>query len=155
MKTTELTGTALDWAVAAAEGATNLRYDTVSTYWMTLNGKDIALKRGWSQTYSPSTAWSTAGPIIEREGISIIQLEDKMILDEKGRWQGGYAPQWAAVVGDKHGQVTISSSYGEVIGEGYEVDSDAVIGSTPLEAAMRAYVARRLGNEIEVPGAFK
>ena len=144
MKTTELSGIALDWAVAKCEVA-----EPVGSF------LDGVVPHPDYNNFHPSTDWSRSGPIIEREGISVIQLEDKHVLDEKGYWQGVYAPRWAAVVGDKHRQDTVFSSYGEVSGECYEVDSEAVIGSTPLEAAMRAYVAKRLGNEVEVPGGLK
>ena len=47
MKTSELTGAALDWAVAKCEGATNLRHDTVATWWVDLNGivNNIAIEK--------------------------------------------------------------------------------------------------------------
>lgn len=73
MKTSELTGAALDWAVAKCEGATNLRFDTVDCWWFTLDGKDRVLSRGWSaaQNFAPSTDWAQGGPIIEREKIDL------------------------------------------------------------------------------------
>lgn len=141
MKTTELSGAALDWAVAKCEWAPQ-------TF-------EIATTAEIIKGCHYSTNWAATGPIIEREGISIIRLEDDSIADEKGYEQGVYAPRWAAVVGDKHDRSLIFSSYGGVSGEGYEVDSEAVIGSTPLEAAMRAYVVKRFGSEIEVPGELK
>jgi hypothetical protein len=54
IKTSELIGFALDWAVAKCEG---LLHDdgTVSDYWQ------------------PSELWEQGGPIIERDGINIIQ----------------------------------------------------------------------------------
>jgi hypothetical protein len=55
IKTTELTGTALDWAVAHALGK--------ATAWMTDH------KHGYVN--SASTDWSQGGPIIEREKLSI------------------------------------------------------------------------------------
>lgn len=69
MKTSELTDIALDWAVAKCMGATNLRYDTVATWWVDLNGEPRALSAGWSprQSWHPSTNWAQGGPIIERE----------------------------------------------------------------------------------------
>ena len=33
VKTSELSGVALDYAVAKCEGATNLHYDTIATWW--------------------------------------------------------------------------------------------------------------------------
>ena len=70
MKTNELTGAALDWAVAKCEGGTDFWYDTIATYWIKLDGKDRALSKGWSQSFTPSSDWAQGGPIIEREGIN-------------------------------------------------------------------------------------
>jgi hypothetical protein len=71
MKTSELIGTALDWAVAKCEGATDFWFDTVATHWVKLDGKDRALRYGWAQSYLPSTDWAQGGPIIERDKIDI------------------------------------------------------------------------------------
>jgi hypothetical protein len=64
-----------------------------------------------------STDWSQGGPIIEREGINIIQ---------SGSW-------FAEMDADHSGGVI----YAE--------------GDTPLIAAMRCYVASKLGDEVEIP----
>lgn len=141
MKTAELTGSALDWAVAKCE-------------WVPWTFETATTAEIISDCHY-STDWAAAGPIIERERISIIRMEDGSIPDKDGYWQCVYAPRWAAVVGYKHTMSTVFPSYMGVIGEGYEVDSEALIGSTPLEAAMRTYVAKRLGNDIEVPGELK
>ena len=63
--------------------------------------------------FKPSTDWSQAGPIIERE---IARLED---LGDEG---------W------------------EACGYGF-----TATGPTPLIAAMRCYVASKLGDEVDVP----
>lgn len=76
MKVSELTGKALDYAVALCEGGINFRFDTVATYWITINGKDWALSPSWAQSFTPSTDWSQGGPIIERESISIEKKHD-------------------------------------------------------------------------------
>ena len=55
MKTSELTGAALIWAVMQCEGTR----------------KDIDFA-WWTEEYSPSTDWSQGGPIIERERICLI-----------------------------------------------------------------------------------
>ena len=97
MKTLELTGPALDWAVAKCEG-------------IVYHGP------AWTKY---STDWSQGGPIIEREIVSI----DK---EEGGK-------RWAAFA--------------------WRTDRDLQksIGPTPLIAAMRCFVASRLGDEVDIP----
>jgi hypothetical protein len=68
--TKDLSGVALDWAVAAALGGTGLWYDTIATWWIKLDGVDRALSTGWAQSFMPSTDWSQGGPIIERAGMN-------------------------------------------------------------------------------------
>ena len=72
METSELTGAALDWAVAKCEGHTGLWIED------DLHGNHI------SRPYTPSTDWSQGGPIIEREKIQMGYIK-------------AYA-QWAAYV---------------------------------------------------------
>ena len=57
MKTDELIGSALDWAVAKCEGYTP--------------DKDIALTFSDSRAFRYSTNWSQGGPIIENEAIAL------------------------------------------------------------------------------------
>ena len=73
IKTAELIGRQLDYAVALSAGGTGFRYDTIASYWITIDGKHYVLSNGWSedQCYTPSTNWLRGGPIIERESISI------------------------------------------------------------------------------------
>ena len=54
MKTNELTGAALDWAVAKCEG--------------------VDLTHGLTDDERYSTNWAQGGPIIEREGMGIFKL---------------------------------------------------------------------------------
>ena len=102
MKTSELTGAALDWAVSKCEG------------------NEINIRKGslWIPKECYSTDWAQGGPIIEREAIQLTPDE--------------YAGTWAA--------------YMTNAGEPYEAT-----GPTPLIAAMRCYVASKLGDEIEIP----
>jgi hypothetical protein len=95
MKTSELTGAALDWAVAKCEG-----------YRL-----DLAPER----SYAPSTDWAQGGPIIEREKLAICI-----------GWK-----QWLAFSDD--------------------TENAGVQGPTPLIAAMRCYVASKLGDDINIP----
>ena len=110
MKTNELTGAALDWAVAKCEPD-----DTLALYFDEGTGEPLC-RDDWedNQEYKPSTDWSQGGPIIERERIGI-------------RDDGGDG--WAA---DDYIHATMH-------------------GDTPLIAAMRCYVASKLGDEIDVP----
>ena len=98
MKTNELSGAALDWAVAKCEV-----------------GADFIGEIDDPHFYS--TDWALGGPIIEREGMTIA-------LDAFG---------WEA----RH----------------YDGESEpwVFIGGTPLIAAMRCYVASKLGDNVELP----
>jgi hypothetical protein len=66
MKTNELTGIALDWAVAKCEPD-----GTLAIYFDEDTGEPLC-HDDWedNQEYKPSTNWSQGGPIIEREGIN-------------------------------------------------------------------------------------
>lgn len=92
IKTQDLTGPALDWAVEVAEE-------------MTVSQRE----------FQPSTNWSQGGPIIERENIGL------------QRWNEEH--EWRSDIGG---------------------DFDSY-GPTPLIAAMRCFVASRLGDEVEIP----
>ena len=58
MKVSELSGFALDWAVAKCEGNPN--------GWC-----EMVISRPISYVFRPSTDWAQGGPIIEREKITI------------------------------------------------------------------------------------
>lgn len=108
IQTSELTGTALDWAVAKAEG---LDIDLHSGMTLTI--------RGDGDWWNPSSDWAQAGPIIERERLEIIPKCD--------RWDA--LTSWDAMMNNQH------------------IPNE---GPTPLIAAMRCYVASKLGDEIDV-----
>ena len=98
MKTSELTGAALDWAAEWAETGVCQEPD------------DFVMR---TADESRSTNWAQGGPIIEREMIDLKCLPTK---------QGGFI--WRTACAD---------------------------GPTPLIAAMRCYVASKLGDEVEIP----
>ena len=102
MRTSELTGAELDWAVAKCDGIALNEGNTLR------NECDI---------YSPSTDWSQGGPIIEREWIDLHCVNDSL-WEAECPAPGGLAMQ---------------------------------NGPTPLIAAMRCYVASKLGDTVEVP----
>ena len=105
MKTSELSGAALDWAVAKCEG--NCEGD-FSWYY---DRRD---------TFNYSTDWAQGGPIIEREGLQLRKRNDFHF--PAPFWQAG---QWS--------DITLTP------------------GPTPLIAAMRCYVASKLGDDVDVP----
>lgn len=124
-KTSELTGTALDWAVGECEQFLWARYDHALHNDLPLPPRPSeCLRDGYFRLgFTPSTNWAIGGPIIEREKISVVW----------SHWQ------WCAGTGD--------------IGEIYRDDEGSHFtgtGPTPLIAAMRCYVTSKLGEEIEL-----
>ena len=115
MKTAELIGLPLDWAVVRCECDIPAQFVSIPAR---LNGsvrvfrKDIS---SYSEPISPSTDWAQGGPIIERDKITIEYTGDP--------------DTWCANI---------------------RADEE-VYGPTPLIAAMRAFVASKLGNEVEIP----
>lgn len=129
MKTAELTGPALDWAVAKCEGYECQFDDEVSGPWLVPQEGHLHDEKPLS-TYSPSTSWSRGGPIIERELLRISA-------------EGSTAsPVWvSSLVHVK--EVTYTT--------GTALRYCTQRGHTPLSAAMRCYVVSKLGDEIELP----
>jgi hypothetical protein len=79
MKTSELTGAALDWAVAACEGKNGVLHDDGITRCIVI----AAASGVYKGTYRPATNWLQGGPIIEQERIGVYPSET-------------YGEQWAA-----------------------------------------------------------
>jgi len=133
MKTSELTGAALDWAVAKCEPD-----DTVRTYFDEDTGEKLCHDDWDIPEFSPSTDWLQGGAIIERESIFLVR--------EKAGHMGRRL--WAATLGANK-----AVGIGE---ESIKLYRDAfVYGPTPLISAMRCYVASKLGDEIELPEELK
>lgn len=141
IKTSELTGAALDWAVAKCEGEV---YSPVETY------DGIGLRYPATRY---SSDWALGGPIIERESITVIRIDDDFGVDAKGFCNNVRIPVWGATTG-QHGP---QEQYeGERYPPQYEVSAhDVVNGSTLLIAAMRCYVASKLGDEVDLPNSIK
>lgn len=131
VKVSELTGAALDYAVAMCEGAEGARLhtfkilDPVPPAWV------IDWSQGWVALvdYSPSTDWSQGGPIIEGEGIHLSQ--------SFGGPDGSFAVPtgWLAYRYERGGVI----------------NPPRFRGPTPLIAAMRCYVASKKGETVMVP----
>jgi len=126
IKTSELTGAALDWAVAKCEGM-DIEIRPAGACGRPLyvlaaaSGRTpwTLVWRGWS----PSTDWALGGEIIEREKIGIVTSDDDANI-----WVGSmFEPDWKF----------------------------SRTGNTPLIAAMRGYVAGKMGDEIEIPEELK
>lgn len=107
MKTNELTGAALDWAVAKCEVGAEFIGEIDDPHFY-------------------STDWAQGGPIIEREWLDVTPWPNTS--GENGRW--------ACTQYDLREPVTC-------------------LGHAPLIAAMRCYVASKLGDEIEIPEELK
>ncbi len=123
VKTSELTGDALLWAVATCEGYTNLhKIDGRMPHEPQLAMMPPRRKYGAMELWEigSDSDWEFFGPIIEREKIGL----GHAISERKSYW----------------------------FAIGYLVEE---CGPTPLIAAMRCYVASKLGDEIEVPEELK
>ena len=75
--------------------------------------------------FYPSTNWAQGGPIIEREGINVERVNNH------GKWEA-----WTPAPERRSGEAVEQ-------------------GTTPLIAAMRCYVASKLGDEIEIPEGLR
>lgn len=138
MKTSELTGAALDWAVAKCEGID-----------VEVHSADMIIKRRLQSLTQEEAArmsppkpylvvpgvgnanysgdWAQGGPIIERE---MIQLTPHCMVNPLHGWAAAF--------------------------RSFDEDDDVYAlhrmrGKTPLIAAMRCYVASKLGDEVDVP----
>jgi hypothetical protein len=119
MKTSELTGAALDYAVQLALGIPSgwVLFIHPVTGKATLNRSTGNAPCEFDEVaLAYSTDWAQGGPIIEREKISIRQWVNVPVVH-------AYMPEG-------------------------EWKSDAI---SPLTAAMRCYVASKLGDEVEIP----
>jgi Protein of unknown function (DUF2591) len=134
IKTSELTGVALDWAVAKCEA------EAV--------GAVLKLEKFLHHHHIEfmcfSTDWSQGSPIIEREGISSIFCSGDLgeprkywvATIEQQSWEWGYGPYHEQ---DEDKSIRICYK------------KELHIGPTPLIAAMRCYVSSKLGDTVEVP----
>ena len=84
--------------------------------------KDASLVDAVRNGYNPSTNWAYGGPIIEREWLDITPWPNESREDMR----------WHCQQHDSGGDC-------------------AQYGPTPLIAAMRCFVASRLGDEVEIP----
>lgn len=124
IKTSEATGGVLDWLVAKIEFGEVVRATTDKRICVGFDGRFL---------YTPSTNWAQGGPIVERKNIAMLPKFDIGCTE----------------FGSDHytqdGWVAYSAP------AAYWVTPRLQLGVTPLIAAMRCYVASKLGEEVEVP----
>ena len=121
VKTTELIGPALDWAVAKADG-----HEPIVTPFKNSIGNALYLAE-WAQRegirWQPSTDWNQGGPLIEKYQI----------------WLTGpyrQRTEWKA---------------GSGLATDWDYRKSEFEGPTPLIAAMRCLVASKMGDTVQVP----
>jgi hypothetical protein len=114
LKTSELIGPALDYAVAKC-----MEQGKPAGYWTG------AVER---KNFDPSANWSQGGPIIERERI-------KVAPNLNGTW---------------HGQIRHTKAH-PLVAHPVLAGWTNKHGPTSLIAAMRCYVASKLGDEVDIP----
>jgi len=139
--TKDLTDVALDWAVCISEGipAEDVYLSGHKPYrslFRKLRDEDGNLT-GSIRTgpeFLFSRKWESGGPIIEREGIVCSpEYEDDVLNDTRlliGQWKANF---WNYSIPGTSGFMQWA------------------YGSTPLIAAMRCFVASKLGDEVEIP----
>lgn len=129
-RTATLEGTNLDYAVAMALGnvvsfgVNRVTKEPIAL--MEVDGGIVGLNDVW---FRPSTKWSQGGPIIEREHITIVS---------PAPWRGTEV-EWSAA---------FHVSTDDAGNDDYEHEE---IGPTALIAAMRCFVASKLGEEVDIP----
>lgn len=114
IKTKDLIGAQLDWAVETLEIARMREEGSHIKEWW------VQEKQSAPSPYS--TDWLLGGTIIEREYMGVLPSYDG----------------WQAMIDLDEGDCMIERNY----------------GPTPLIAAMRCYLAAKLGDEVEVPDAL-
>ena len=122
IKTADLIGPALDWAVGTAlklpvEVCQIFQYGRPNgKHYISIGETD---RDGAEVDFEPSEEWSQGGPIIEQECMDILCL-------------AGGDDGWQA---DKY----------------LHTEQVIMFGPTPLIAALRCFVASRLGDEVNIP----
>lgn len=125
IKTSELTGVALDWAVAKCEGYEQCNHPHLAQVWMERRNARGVTDYCHISSLRYSTEWAQGGPIIEREKIDLYLSTGHFA-----------AAQWINIPG------------------GGQLISKATDAPTPLIAAMCCYVASKLGDAIDIPDSL-
>ena len=121
IKVTEATERQLDWLVAKCEGLPVALHNTGAIYLIDTPWADKSRVK-WLAEFGPTRHWAQGGPIKERQRIGTNWVVSNY-LNIEGCWSA-HIPQ----------------SNGKLL-----------YAQTELVAAMRCYVASKLGREVEVP----
>lgn len=114
VKTSELQGKALDWAVAKCEGYTPINHSRLAVVMVERKNLRGIMQCAYISSLRYSSDWAQGGPIIERKRIYL--------------GPDANSPIWFANFKGIGGR-----------------------DLNPLVAAMRCYVASKLGEEVEIP----
>ena len=138
MNVLELTGVALDWAVAKAQG----HLDDHNSWMYKARLQEIE-----GGSYKPSSNWLQGGEIIEKYQINLICAEGPYDSE-----RAGFGTYWVAEVGRLR-PFAVFGPQGDDWGSYFQISSDdcPITGETALIAAMRCYVLATLGREIKIP----
>lgn len=122
IKISELEGKALDYAVALCEGVAPFS-----------NGISWIVEKSGRYQQLPrySLDWAQGGPIIEREGLSVLPPIVRRIGKDRSAFTVEY---WRAMRQMDENEPAIHGA-----------------GKTPLIAAMRCFVASKTGGSVEIP----
>lgn len=124
IKTSALTGKALDWAVAIADKRNpiihKIQCGSPGSPFKYKGYVAIPCGNGDCWTYEPTVKWELAGPVIQNECISTV-------------WGPGLKEhEWRA-----------ETPTG--------MNDQSETGPTPIIAALRCFVASKLGGDVEIP----
>ena len=129
IKTNELDGLALDYAVAMCEYPHLVYGDTIGLYWASHQIVIPEFKEPECY-YHPSSDWSVGGAIIEREDISFRKYH-RPDVEAHGTYYAMICRESGSMI-----RWHKNRSY---------------TGKTALIAAMRCYVTSKFGDEVEIP----
>lgn len=143
MKTAKLTGPALDWAVAKCDSVivkitrtSSCTEEAVGRATYSIDFDPTCKSKGQERwlRYSPSCNWAIGGPIIQKAGIELLC---NLTESEAAGFSAPAKADWQAF--HRSDRRTEARQF----------------ANTPLIAAMRCYVASKLGDEIEIPEELK
>jgi hypothetical protein len=143
VKTSSLTSKALDYLVAVCDDRkiTFALGGSLQVRGRLESGEDIPqevfMEEDLWYFWNPSSEWVQGGPIIERESITIIPARN------------GGKYYWVAENGPQEAYESFGPQ-GDRYGNAFHIDGTHS-GDTPLIAAMRCYVASKLGDVVDVP----